>query len=187
MPHKDPQTAKAYNKAYRKAHRNQITKNKRARYAANREVLLDKQQTYIKSHTEQRKATTHRYYLNHKEACAARTKAYRQAHPAEVRKWAIAWSKAHPQVAVIKRQRRQARKRSLPATLSIAEWETILAAFKYRCAYCGKKRSHLTQDHVIPLSKGGGTIKENIVPACTSCNSRKGPNLPSQPVKLVLI
>ena len=32
----------------------------------------------------------------------------------------------------------------------------------------------LTQDHVIPLSKGGQHIKENIVPACPSCNSKKG-------------
>ena len=30
-----------------------------------------------------------------------------------------------------------------------------------------------TRDHVIPISKGGNNTKENIVPACGSCNSKK--------------
>jgi 5-methylcytosine-specific restriction endonuclease McrA len=31
----------------------------------------------------------------------------------------------------------------------------------------------LTQEHVIPVSRGGGTTAENIVPACGKCNSSK--------------
>ena len=30
-----------------------------------------------------------------------------------------------------------------------------------------------TKDHVIPISKGGHNTKENIVPACQSCNNKK--------------
>jgi len=33
---------------------------------------------------------------------------------------------------------------------------------------------HPTIDHVIPLFSGGNNSMENIVPACTSCNSSKG-------------
>ena len=42
----------------------------------------------------------------------------------------------------------------------------------FRCVYCGDK-SQLTIDHVIPKSKGGKTIWENLVTACNSCNNLK--------------
>ena len=47
---------------------------------------------------------------------------------------------------------------------------------QYKCQYCGNEfiRSHLTMDHVIPISKGGQTEWTNIVAACNPCNSTKG-------------
>jgi 5-methylcytosine-specific restriction endonuclease McrA len=56
------------------------------------------------------------------------------------------------------------------------DWEEILKAHKYRCYYC-KKKEKLTMDHVIPLSKKGQHTKENLVPACQSCNSKKSNKL----------
>lgn len=43
------------------------------------------------------------------------------------------------------------------------------------CYYCGRKVSpeELTMDHKIPLSRGGLSTRENIVPACKECNSKK--------------
>jgi 5-methylcytosine-specific restriction endonuclease McrA len=43
------------------------------------------------------------------------------------------------------------------------------------CQYCGKKfpTSELSLDHIIPRSRGGGDSWENLVCACTNCNSRK--------------
>ncbi len=58
-------------------------------------------------------------------------------------------------------------------TLSTSEWEQIKREHKYRCYYC-KKKKVLTIDHVIPISKGGEHTKANVVPACISCNMRKG-------------
>lgn len=40
------------------------------------------------------------------------------------------------------------------------------------CWYCGGYGT--SKDHVTPRSKGGSNKKENIVIACTSCNSSKG-------------
>jgi len=41
------------------------------------------------------------------------------------------------------------------------------------CFYCGAK-GKMTIDHVIPISRGGKHVADNIVPACQSCNSSKG-------------
>jgi 5-methylcytosine-specific restriction endonuclease McrA len=42
----------------------------------------------------------------------------------------------------------------------------------HACQYCGNTK-HLTLDHVIPRSKGGGHTWDNVVTACEKCNSRK--------------
>lgn len=49
-----------------------------------------------------------------------------------------------------------------------------------KCYYCGKdfKSSDLTMDHKIPLSRGGKSEKNNIVPACKECNNKKKYMLP---------
>ena len=46
---------------------------------------------------------------------------------------------------------------------------------RFRCQYCGErhKSADLTFDHVLPRSKGGATIWENIVAACWPCNMAK--------------
>jgi hypothetical protein len=43
----------------------------------------------------------------------------------------------------------------------------------HRCQYCGETK-HLTIDHVIPKSKGGGDTWLNLVACCSSCNTKKG-------------
>ena len=50
------------------------------------------------------------------------------------------------------------------------------------CMYCGNEysRSALTRDHVIPVSRGGRDVWENVVCACFMCNSRKGGRTPQQ-------
>ena len=50
---------------------------------------------------------------------------------------------------------------------------------KFSCQYCSA-RDELTFDHVVPRSKGGTTMWENVVAACSGCNLRKGDRLPSE-------
>ena len=50
------------------------------------------------------------------------------------------------------------------------------------CMYCGDEfpRHSLTRDHVVPVSRGGRDVWENVVCACHACNSRKGGRTPQQ-------
>jgi 5-methylcytosine-specific restriction endonuclease McrA len=65
------------------------------------------------------------------------------------------------------------RRRALEGQFSDAEWQLVLWIYQYRCAYC-RNMVPLCIDHVIPVSKGGDSFIENLVPACRGCNASKG-------------
>lgn len=52
----------------------------------------------------------------------------------------------------------------------------------HRCLYCGGvfTRDQLTRDHVIPRSKGGKDVWENVVAACKRCNNAKADRTPEE-------
>lgn len=58
----------------------------------------------------------------------------------------------------------------------------ILARDHYRCQYCGKRGTafDLTLDHILPRSRGGRTVAENLVAACQTCNNRKSDRTPEE-------
>jgi 5-methylcytosine-specific restriction endonuclease McrA len=68
--------------------------------------------------------------------------------------------------------RRRARERELEATFTETEWAECKAHFG-GCAYCGAT-GKVEQDHFVPLTLGGHYRRDNIVPACRSCNPSKG-------------
>ena len=44
---------------------------------------------------------------------------------------------------------------------------------EFKCQYCSSE-NNLTYDHIIPKSHGGKTIWENVITACSGCNTSKG-------------
>src|SRR5690606_31420602 len=44
--------------------------------------------------------------------------------------------------------------------------KAVLARDGYKCQYCGHEATTLTVDHVIPRSRGGQSVWENIVASC---------------------
>ncbi|MSO57830.1 MAG: HNH endonuclease [Thermoleophilia bacterium] len=50
----------------------------------------------------------------------------------------------------------------------------LFARDGWRCVYCGTEAGRLTLDHVVPRSRGGTSVWENVVTACAPCNLRKG-------------
>lgn len=48
------------------------------------------------------------------------------------------------------------------------------------CHYCRERFSvrELTMDHMVPIVRGGRSVKANLVPCCKACNSNKKYLLP---------
>ncbi len=55
----------------------------------------------------------------------------------------------------------------------------LFARDEWRCQYCGTV-GKLTLDHVVPRSRGGDSVWENVVTSCAPCNMRKGDRLPEE-------
>ena len=55
----------------------------------------------------------------------------------------------------------------------------LFARDGWRCQYCGSA-GRLTLDHVVPRSRGGDSVWENVVASCAPCNLRKGDRLPDE-------
>jgi 5-methylcytosine-specific restriction endonuclease McrA len=72
---------------------------------------------------------------------------------------------------------RKADTRGRRAPISPTLRKRVLAAHGNRCAYCGIESKHLELDHVVPVSQGGTTTEDNLVPACRACNLCKGKKL----------
>ena len=49
--------------------------------------------------------------------------------------------------------------------------KAVFARDEWTCQYCGSPAENV--DHVIPRSRGGEHVWENVVAACRRCNSRK--------------
>ena len=72
-------------------------------------------------------------------------------------------------------RREKARARELRQS---AWWKRRIAAGV--CHYCRRPvgARALTLDHVVPLIRGGRSVKGNMVPCCKDCNTRKRALLP---------
>ena len=81
------------------------------------------------------------------------------------------WTPAEPDV--LKRERARARE------LRSSQWwkRRIADGACYYCR-CRVGIRALSMDHIVPLSRGGRSVRGNVVPACKDCNSRKQSMLP---------
>ena len=62
------------------------------------------------------------------------------------------------------------------SNISVKKRFNVLKRDKYICQYCGLKAPDVTLeiDHIIPTSKGGSSIIDNLTTSCWDCNRGKG-------------
>jgi hypothetical protein len=133
---------------------------------------------------------TRRHYQATIEQRRETQRRYRAENPEKAREASLRWQRNNPQKLKVRWQRRQARKKALPAQLTAAQWEWLVEQSGHCCVYCGKHESEvgpLAQEHVLPVSQGGGYTIFNIRPSCASDNSRKGGRTPEQAGMIMVI
>ena len=87
------------------------------------------------------------------------------------------WKAAHPAERRLAKHLRGRTKKDMPAVsktglLTTPEWNSILAAFNGKCAYCDTG-GEMQIEHIVAVAKGGTHTADNIVPACGKCNKAK--------------
>jgi 5-methylcytosine-specific restriction endonuclease McrA len=109
----------------------------------------------------------------HPEIVYERGKAWAEANHDHLRDLQTAWRRRMPERVRMYEEKRRAAENSVESTLTPEEWVEIKETFGGACAYCLRTDAKLEKDHVIAITRGGPHTKDNVVPACRSCNSAK--------------
>lgn len=72
--------------------------------------------------------------------------------------------------------------RRVPSRRHTVSRKNIFLRDRHMCQYCLAKFSglRLTLDHVVPRSRGGASVWENLVACCSECNRRKADRTPAE-------
>lgn len=190
---------RAQTQAYRDNNPEKARAQARKWHANNPDKVRELMQAWLDANKatlpERRKAKRQAHLEEAREHERIKASQRREAHPELFREQARARYLANPEK--IKEQVRVHRARKLQAPvvdLTEQQWREVLVVFNHRCAYCPpecwrcKQKKHaLTQDHITPLVAYGPHTLHNVVPACRSCNSKKGTRAPLKPVQPLLL
>lgn len=133
-----------------------------ANYHADPEPARERNRQWMADNAERRKAWKRAYAEENRDRILAYARDYAQRNP-----------EANRRAAHIRRVRE--RDGDIREVTEV-DLRRLLDRYGNACAYCGSGHD-LTLDHVVPVSRGGRHAIGNLVPACRSCNSSKGPKL----------
>ena len=177
-------------KDYRESNKEKVAETKRRYREANKESIAKTLHDWYTQNRE-RVADYHRQYRADNESLVkSRKKKYYADNPDKRRAGVRRYSKTRKGKMVhrISESKRRARKRSLPNTFTTEQWDYCLEYFNFTCPVCDNQLRDLFgnvephADHWMPLSYEGddnpGTVAENMVCLCNTCNLSKGAKMP---------
>jgi hypothetical protein len=139
----------------------------------NKETVSERQKAYYYENHEAEKLKRKNYYYANKEKMIEQHKEYVSQNINVVRKYKKKWRKNNPEKLAIIAHNRRSQKKSLEYSLTPEQWKHCLEFFNYRDAYTGLPMSTISQDHIVPLAKGGTYTSDNIVPCEINVNCSK--------------
>jgi len=146
-----------YNKQWYSKNVDRINEKRRSRYPDIAESDREKSKAWSKKNPDKKAKSGEKWRANNPDKVRDRVRKWQANNPGKVREL---------------HRRRRARIKGADGDISDFEWQNILEFYNHTCLCCGATEE-LTQDHVIPLSKGGSHSPDNIQPLCRTCNLRK--------------
>jgi 5-methylcytosine-specific restriction endonuclease McrA len=138
----------------------------------------DDENTYLYKGTRQcktcRKQRVMESFERHKDKRVAEQREYYQRNRERLIAGAVQWARDNPERAALTARLKKQRRRAA-GVLTAEEWLQILDQHGHQCLACGID-GPLTIDHIVPVSKGGPNMADNVQPLCGPCNSSKGTN-----------
>lgn len=167
------------------------TAKMREYYAKNREKIREQQNQHRKEHPEveqrcyqrrkelywdKKKKSDKQYRIKNADkiklqrAESRKTEHYKTLHANRNKRYRQTES-GHNKI-ISSSQCRRTLEKTMLRSFSVEDWKECLTHFGGTCAYCGST-GNMTQDHFVPVLAMGEYTKNNIIPACLSCNSSK--------------
>ena len=161
-----------YSREYRKTE--QCKESKRKYNETHKELVRERKRRYREKNINKIREYDHnrRYNEETREKVLNWSRQWRANNKDHIKDYNSQYVKSHMEYFRRATHIRNARVSKLEYNLTGNDWENIKKYFDNSCAYCGSKKI-LTQDHVVPVTKGGGYTKSNIIPACKFCNCSK--------------
>lgn len=180
-------------KAYYQENVERVRETHKRWYRANREQHQQAHREWVKANPEKDAEYKRRWYEANLEQHHESAKRWQKEHPEYYRRKVKEWREANLDRAkeINRRSRlkninrvlfsnriRRARKFGAAGSHTFQEIQLVYQYQQGKCFHCGIEfNGKYTEDHVIPLVRGGTDYIENIVLMCRSCNSRKGTRL----------
>jgi hypothetical protein len=174
-----PDMAKRQKITWTANNKEQISAQKAAYYAKNRDKIRAAQKENSKINQERKKATDAKWKANNKERIRQATARRNQEIRDVIRAQNAAWRKANPDAIKIYAQNRRARVRACGGKLSRGISEKLFTLQRGKCACCSLPLGdnfHL--DHIMPLALGGSNTDDNIQLLRQRCNNQKNAKHP---------
>lgn len=134
---------------------------------------------WLSEHPEVLKRAQENWRKNHKTEIEKYEREYRARRKKETREQSRERSKRYRDKNRDKirhrNSQRKYRERGAPGSHLRTEWLEKCNLLGWSCSYCDTPldTKTVTKDHVTPISRGGSNDIDNVVPCCSSCNSRK--------------
>lgn len=213
MPYKDPERKKEYMRQYNlknSARLNAYHKEKHARYRAQDPEAFRlkgnaRAAAWRSKHPEKAKAVMRKYASAHRSELRLASRDYAKRNPEMIKKHSLKrrgqpfpeakkrWFAANKDRTRVTDHRKRAKRRMARGKFTTKQWFARCDLYGWCCAYCGigLTKKTVQVDHVIALARGGTNWPANLVPACATCNVKKGvkrirPSLPKPVSKLAV-
>lgn len=115
-----------------------------------------------------------------RDAANASTRARRARDPEKIRKQNRQHREKNPYNIAVIVARNRASKFGVKSTLTQNEWKGVVQSHDFLCHICGREVSleigspeKLSLDHILPMSRGGENVKENVAPSHRRCNQNR--------------